>query len=177
MAAILSWPQCVNYLLRCAYIRDLTVVFNFFEWWYSVYKTYHWLCICFSFLFCFCLVFVFRHQPVWYLRLTNSLSSGRCGCDLKGFLTFNYNLVTDILNNSIRIVFRWMPQDHINNKSTLVQAMTWCHQPTSHYLSLLEPHPIYHMASLGHNELINARKLIIWTIYWGGLFGQETSCM
>ena len=28
---------------------------------------------------------------------------------------------------------RWMPQNSADNKPTLVQAMAWCHQATSHY--------------------------------------------
>ena len=34
-----------------------------------------------------------------------------------------------------RIVVWWMPQNTYDDKSTLVQIMTWCHQGTSHLLS------------------------------------------
>ena len=34
-----------------------------------------------------------------------------------------------------KIALRWMPLDHTDDKSTLVQIMAWCRQATSHYLS------------------------------------------
>ena len=43
-----------------------------------------------------------------------------------------------------------MPQNLIDEKSTLVQVMAWCHQATSHYLSQFWPRS---MVSLGHNVL------------------------
>ena len=43
--------------------------------------------------------------------------------------------------------------DLTDGKSTLVQAMAWCRQATSHYLSHVDPDLCRHMASLGHNEL------------------------
>ena len=36
---------------------------------------------------------------------------------------------------SIEIALRWMLQNAIDDKSTLVQVMAWCCQATSHYLS------------------------------------------
>ena len=42
-----------------------------------------------------------------------------------------------------------MLQNTYDDKSTLVQVMTQCHQATSHYLGQC----CCHMASLGHNEL------------------------
>ena len=49
-----------------------------------------------------------------------------------------------------QIFLRWMSQNIFDEKSTLVQAMAWCHQAASHYLSQCWPRS---MASLGHNEL------------------------
>ena len=40
---------------------------------------------------------------------------------------------------SVPIVKFWMPQNRTNNKLTLVQAMAWCCQATSHYLSWCWP--------------------------------------
>ena len=40
------------------------------------------------------------------------------------------------------IALRWMPEYVINEKSTLVQVMAWCHQATSHYLSQCWPRSV-----------------------------------
>ena len=47
--------------------------------------------------------------------------------------------MTDGWGISCKIALRWMPLDLTDDKSTLVQVMTWCHQATSHYLSLCWP--------------------------------------
>ena len=47
--------------------------------------------------------------------------------------------VTDGWDISCKIALRWMPLDLIDDKSTLVQVMAWCHQATSHYLSQCWP--------------------------------------
>ena len=38
-----------------------------------------------------------------------------------------------------KIALKWMSMDLTDDKSTLVQAMAWCHQATSHYLSQCWP--------------------------------------
>ena len=38
-----------------------------------------------------------------------------------------------------RVHLRWMPLDHTDDKSTLVQVMAWCRQATSHYPSQCWP--------------------------------------
>ena len=40
---------------------------------------------------------------------------------------------------SYKIVVRWMLQKSIDDKSTLVQVMAWCHQAPSHYLDQCWP--------------------------------------
>ena len=40
---------------------------------------------------------------------------------------------------SCEIALKWMSLDLIDDKSTLVQVMAWCHQATSHYLSQCWP--------------------------------------
>ena len=40
---------------------------------------------------------------------------------------------------SCEISFRWLPPDLTDDKSTLVQVMTWCRQATSHYLGQFWP--------------------------------------
>ena len=49
-----------------------------------------------------------------------------------------------------------MPQNTFDNKSALVQVMTWCHQTTSHSLSQCWPRS---MASQGHNDWNNLEVL------------------
>ena len=39
----------------------------------------------------------------------------------------------------VKIVLKWMPMGLTDGKSTSVQAMAWCHQATSHYLSQCWP--------------------------------------
>ena len=40
---------------------------------------------------------------------------------------------------SCKIALRWMPLDPTDDKSTLVQVMTWCRLETSHYLNQCWP--------------------------------------
>ena len=62
----------------------------------------------------------------------NSFSSGRCGCNNK-LMIFKLMSRIDIWSISCEIALRWMPQDLINKKSTLVQVMAWCRQAAIHY--------------------------------------------
>ena len=52
-----------------------------------------------------------------------------------------YKLIpwTDTSCAACKIVERWIPQNSIDDKSTLVQVMAWCRQATSHYLSQCWP--------------------------------------
>ena len=82
-------------------------------------------------------------RPHW----VNWFSHGRCGCDFKSVI-FKVILWMDILSTSCHMVVRLMPKERlIDDKSTLVQVMVWCHQATSHYLSqcwarTLSPHGV-----------------------------------
>ena len=59
----------------------------------------------------------------------NSLAPERCGrSDCK-------TQFTSVLITSCETGLRQVPQNPIDNKSTLVQVMAWCHQAPSHYLS------------------------------------------
>ena len=62
----------------------------------------------------------------------------------------------DILSTSWQTGLPWVPQRCIDDKSTLVQVMTWCHRATTHYLSLCWPRS---MVSLGNYE-----SMSIWHI-------------
>ena len=39
----------------------------------------------------------------------------------------------------VKFGLKWVPQNHIDDKPTLVQVMSWCHLATSHYLSQCWP--------------------------------------
>ena len=68
---------------------------------------------------------------VWNI---NSLAPGRSECHSKNVI-FNLVLLIGIFRSSHDNALSWMPQDHTDDKSTLVQVMAWCRQATSHYLS------------------------------------------
>ena len=68
----------------------------------------------------------------------NSLAPGKSLCDFRNVI-FNLALLIGIFRSSYDNVLRWMPQDLTDDKSTLVQAMAWCCQVTSHYLNQCWP--------------------------------------
>ena len=49
---------------------------------------------------------------------------------------------------------KWMAQDFTNDKSTLVQVMTWCRQAIRHYPSQYWLRLMTHMVTLGYSETI-----------------------
>ena len=71
----------------------------------------------------------------------NSLSPGKCGCDFK-CVDFHCNLGTGMLSIQINFTLRWMPEDHTNGKSELIQVMAWWCQVASHYMSQCWPRPL-----------------------------------
>ena len=70
----------------------------------------------------------------WNDFLLNSLFPGRCGSDSKCGI-FKHVLVADILTVSCGNALRWISQYIMDDESTLVQFVAWCHQATSHYLN------------------------------------------
>ena len=52
---------------------------------------------------------------------------------------FNLVLLIGILSFPYNIALRWMPRDLIDDKPTLVQAMAWCSEATSHNRSQCWP--------------------------------------
>ena len=70
--------------------------------------------------------------------------------------------MNDIWNISCENACSEMPQGLIDDKSTLVQVMAWCHQATSLYQNQWWPRYIWcHMASIGNNQL-NHWAYILW---------------
>ena len=81
----------------------------------------------------------------------NSLAPGRCDSNFKSVIF--KPIIQNSNSRDCLIALRWMPQNPINEKSTLIQVMDWCGQATNHYLSQSWSNLCCHMASLGHNEL------------------------
>ena len=52
---------------------------------------------------------------------------------------FKQILLIDGWGISSEVALLWMSLDFINDQSTLVQVVAWCHQATSHYLSQCWP--------------------------------------
>ena len=64
----------------------------------------------------------------------NPLTAGRCGSNCKSVIT-EHILKDTTTTTACEIAFWWMPQNTSGDKSTLVQAVAWRQQATSHYLS------------------------------------------
>ena len=70
----------------------------------------------------------------WCLNIVNEvthLSPVKCGDDFKSIL-FKLLIPNSSLGSHCKSVLRSMSQKLISEKSTLVQVMAWCCQPTSH---------------------------------------------
>ena len=75
-------------------------------------------------------------SPMWNIWL-NSLAPGRSGFNFKCAI-FNLVLLIGIFRSFYDNALRWMSWDLSEDKTTLVQVMAWCRQP-SHYLSQCSP--------------------------------------
>ena len=87
--------------------------------------------------------------------LLNLLDPGRCAmCNPYKDIFCSYFLQLCLL------YFSWSctEVDVNDSKSELVQVMAWCHQATNHYRSQCWWDLCPHMASLGHNELIDPTR-------------------
>ena len=73
-----------------------------------------------------------------YIANINSLAPVRSGFNLKSAI-FNLVLLIGIFTSSYDNTLRWMSWDLAEDRSTSVQAMAWCRQATSHYLSQYWP--------------------------------------
>ena len=69
----------------------------------------------------------------WF-KIINSLSPGKCGINYANAF-FKLNLEVNIFSASCEIGLMRVRQNPIDDKSTLVRAMAWCHQATSQCLS------------------------------------------
>ena len=63
---------------------------------------------------------------------------------------FQIHFQINFLSTSYKLFLRWVPQDPINDRSTLVQLIAWCSQTSVNF----DQDPCRHMASLAHSESI-----------------------
>ena len=87
---------------------------------------------------------------IWVM--INSLAPGRPGCHFKTAI-FNLALSIGIFTLSNDNPLRWMPWDLLDDKSTLVQVMAWCHHQQAITWANVDIVPYRHVASWGHNVL------------------------
>ena len=85
--------------------------------------------------------------------MVNSLGPGKYKCNLKLVILKGISRI-DI--ESIPMSLRWMPQNLINEKRTSVQAVAWCCQVASRYLSQCWPRS---MSPYGITMLQSVNKL------------------
>ena len=64
---------------------------------------------------------------------STSLATGTSGRSLENIIF--KQIIQKLTSTWCEIVFRWMPQNLVDGKSTFVQKMTWCRQVPSHYLN------------------------------------------
>ena len=107
------------------------------------------------------LVSIFGNASLRFCGNTiNSFALGRSECDSR-IVIFNLCLLIGIFRSSHDNALWWMPQDLPDDKSTLVQVMTWRRQATSHYLSQfwlssLSPYGVARpqRVNINHNNLL-----------------------
>ena len=81
------------------------------------------------------------HTPLmcmYNMGLINSFAPGRYHNNFE-IIIFKCIVQNSSLGTHSEIALKWMSQNIIYEKSTLVQVMAWCHQATSHYLSQCWP--------------------------------------
>ena len=78
------------------------------------------------------------YDVTWSLLLYKLIGPGRFEWSFRS-INFNLNWVIDDWTISCGISLRLLLLDPTDDKSTLFQVMTWCHQATNHYLSQCWP--------------------------------------
>ena len=141
------WKNCplkYGYLGNCIYTRPLE---------FSSFLIF--IKLIFAFIFHYCSICTWRSISrkcvCTYLVVINSPAPGICGGNFKSIL---FKLVAqNRLAPGCEISFRWMPHNLTNDKSTLVQVMTWCRHTTNHYLSKYWLRYMSPCMSVAHSDL------------------------
>ena len=153
-AAVSSNTSCHKPSISCIFISNISYNYTLTDKMYSYLWMWHFYCDCFAMDKSTSIVlqgispetaqfgpymrnkrYPHKIKKSWQYRTwINSLAPGRSECDPKNVI-FSLVLLTGIFRSSHDNALRWMPQDLIDNKWTLVQVMAWCHQAASHYLS------------------------------------------
>ena len=88
-------------------------------------------------------IVIWKHNRVLKINVSshylNSLTPGKFEWNFRPVIIFKEILMIDGWGISCEIALIWMSLDFTDDQSTLVQAMAWCHQATSHYLSRCWP--------------------------------------
>ena len=98
-------------------------------------------------------------------RRWRQLPFGRRGRGLKTVMSAPI-LRIKFMSASCEIVFTWMLQNTFDDKFTLIQAMAWCCQATSHYWANVDSDRCCHIASLGHKELSLPYSTVNAVMFW-----------
>ena len=101
-------------------------------------------------------------------HIFNSLDPGTCNSTFINVLPEHMQRIK-FTNTSWEIAFRWMSESTLDDKSTLVQAMAWCRQAPSHFLSrclpiFLSPHVVtrLYLPSRHHLRVWHKGNGLIW---------------
>ena len=79
----------------------------------------------------------------WHVTLLiNSLAPGRCGSNFIKSIISEHMLWIKVRGTSCKMALRWMSQNTVDDKSTLVQVMAWAG---------VDPYLYYYIAFQGHN--------------------------
>ena len=107
----------------------------------------------------------FNYLCHYNITIFNSLLPGRYDSKFKSII-FKVIIQNCTLGTCRQIVLRWIPQKLINEQTTLVQVMAWCHQATQAITwAYVDPDLCHHIASQDHNEL----TLSMWGLSYLGL--------
>ena len=91
------------------------------------------------------------------MNILNSLASRGGGGGKSNFQSLIFKFITQ--NNSLdtrcEIPLQLLRKNLTNKKLTLLQVMAWCLNATSHSWANFDPDLCYHMASLGHHDLMD----------------------
>ena len=99
----------------------------------------------------------------------NSLAPGRCGCNFTSVFS-KFMSQIHIFSTSCETGFRWMPLNHTDDESTLVQLMAWCSQATNHYLNQCWPRSLLPYGVIGLQSVNKDFSFMCWLFLKKNIF-------